>query len=244
MFKSFKVICLVGFIAASCLSFLPVAFADEVSPAPEINGPTGLVRIPSAGIVPYKNSNVGANYGSVLNTNGQISSEGAVNYMINLGAYQGLEVGIVGGTNQVTNQIREGVFVNAKLSLPAGDEPDALRLALGVENLFSYTQTDVYMVATKHLNLGPKLTFGFMGDFPNNEFRALGLLGVEAGVSNNLFLLADMMAGQTLFQLNGGIRYYFTPIFALNISGLNLLNGSQVKDQRTAQIGFSWANPF
>ena len=240
MFRLVKFLSLFGLLTVSCLSLSALA-ADS---APEINGPTGLVRIPSADIVPYKNSNVGVSYGSVVNSSGQASSEGTINYLLNLGAYQGLEVGIVGGTNPATNQPREGVFVNAKLSLPAGDEPDALRLALGVENLFSYTQSDVYMVATKHLNLGPKLTFGFMGDFPNNGFRALGVLGLEAGISNNLFLLADMMAGQNLTQFNGGLRFYFTPSFALNLSGLNLFNGSQAKDEREALIGFSLMNPF
>lgn len=236
--KSFWLVCILV-----CLPFFP-AFADQVFPAPALSGPTGLVRIPSADIIPYKNFNVGLDYGSVMSSNGQVSSEGVVNYVMNLGAFHGLELGIVGGTDKTTNKLREGVFVNMKLSLSTGDEPDPLLLALGVENLFSYTQTDVYMVATKYFKVGPKLTFGFMADFPDYKFRPLGVLGVETGISNNLFLLADMMAGETLFQANGGVRFYFTPIFSLNISGLNLLDGSQAKDQRTGLIGFSWANPF
>ncbi|OGB89006.1 hypothetical protein A2625_04695 [candidate division WOR-1 bacterium RIFCSPHIGHO2_01_FULL_53_15] len=225
--------------------FLPQAGAlSRVFPAPAFNGPTGLVRVPSADIIPYKNFNIAADYGSVMAAGGTTSTEAIINYKMNLGAFHGLELGVIGGTDRSTNKLREGVFVNMKLSLSTGDEPDPLLLALGVENLFSYTQTDVYMVATKYLKAGPQLTFGFMADFPNYKFRPLGVLGVNTALGDNLFLVADMMVGETLFQVNGGARFYFTPIFSLNISGLNLLDGGQAKDQRTALVGFSWANPF
>jgi len=242
MHNSFRIFC--AFCLLAGIFCLPSLAADPVIPAPALNGPTGLVRIPSADIIPYKNFNVGANYGTLITSSNQPSSEGVVTYNMNLGAFHGLELGIIGGTDKNTDKIREGVFVNMKLSLSTGDEPDPLLLALGVENLFSYTQTDVYMVATKYFKAGPKLTFGFMADFPDYKFRPLGVTGLELGISNNLFLVSDLMAGETLFQVNGGIRYYFSPIFSVNISGLNLFDGSVVKDPRSALIGFSWANPF
>ncbi len=241
MLNSSKTLCVLCLLAG--LLCLP-SLAEQVIPAPAMNGPTGLVRIPSADIIPYKNFNVGLNYGTLITSANQPSSEGVTSYVMNLGAFHGLELGIVGGTDKATQKLREGVFVNMKLSLSTGDEPDPLLLALGVENLFSYTQTDVYMVATKYFKAGPKLTFGFMADFPDYKFRPLGVTGLDLAVSNNLFLVADLLAGETLFQVNGGVRYYLTPIFSINISGLNLLDGTQTKDQRTALIGFSWANPF
>ena len=221
-----------------------VAFAyPQVLPSPALNGPTGLVRIPNADVIPYKNYNLGADYGATLPSGGG-SGESAVVYKMNLGTFHGIELGIVGGTENNSSQLREGVFVNMKLSLSTGDEPNPLLLALGVENLFSYTQTDVYMVATKYFTQGPKATFGFMADFPNNKFRPLGIAGIEAPVADTFILVGDLMAGETLFQVNAGAKLYFTPIFSLNISGLNILDGAQAKDQRTALIGFSWANPL
>jgi hypothetical protein len=163
---------------------------------------------------------------------------------MNLGTFHGVELGIVGGTERNSSQLREGVFVNMKLALSTGDEPYPLLLALGVENLFSRTQTDVYMVATKYFKQGPKATFGFQADFPNNKFRPLGLAGIELPLGDTIFLLADLMAGESLFQVNAGARLYFTPIFSLNLSGLNVLDGTQVKDTRSVLLGFSWANPF
>jgi hypothetical protein len=239
-FRGFGICLLLG---AWLLVIAPAGAYPRVFPAPDINGPSGLVRIPSADVIPYKNFNVGLDYGAIL-SGGAGSPESVLYYKMNLGTFHGVELGIVGGTDRTTNKLREGVFVNMKLSLSTGDEPYPLLLALGVENLFSYTQTDVYMVATKYFKQGPKLTFGFMADFPNYKFRPLGVLGVDAAMGDNFFLVADLMAGETLFQVNGGVRFYFTPIFSLNLSGLNVLDGGQVKDPRTVLIGFSWANPF
>jgi hypothetical protein len=155
-----------------------------------------------------------------------------------------VELGIVGGTEQNSNELREGVFVNMKLSLTTGEEPDPMLLAIGVENLFSKTQTDVYMVATKYFKQGPKLTFGFLADFPGSKFRPQGLLGAEFPLADTLILTSDLQAGETLFQVNAGARFYFTPIFSVNFSALNVLDGGQANDSRTALLGFSWANPF
>lgn len=227
-----------------CLLFTSQAFAYAVFPAPSLNGPTGLVRIPSADVILYKNFNVGLSYGSTVSSVPGATAESAVYYMMNLGTFHGVEFGIVGGSEKGQNKLREGVFVNMKLSLSTGEEPQPLLLALGVENLFSYTQTDVYMVATKYFKAGPKLTFGFEADFPNYKFRPMGILGAEVPIGENLFILGDLMAGETLFQVNAGMRFYFTPLFSVNISGLNLLDGTETKDSRTALVGISWANPL
>jgi hypothetical protein len=163
---------------------------------------------------------------------------------MNLGTFHGVELGIVGGTEKDSDRLREGVFVNMKLSLSTGEEPYPLLLAIGVENLFSYTQTDVYMVATKYLKQGPRLTFGFMADFPENKFRPLGIAGIELPLADTLFITSDLLAGETLFQVNAGVRLYFSPIFSLNASALNVLDNAEAKDRRAALVGFSWANPF
>lgn len=235
-FLCFSVFMFFGLVIAPAGAYPPVF------PAPSLNGPTGVVRIPSAHVVPYKNFNVGADYGTTITD--FATSEGTLRYKMNLGTFHGVEIGIVGGTNENTRQLREGVFVNMKLALSTGEEPDPLLLAIGVENLFSYTQTDVYMVATKYLKQGPKMTFGFMADFPQNKFRPLGIAGMEIPLGETFIITSDLLAGETLLQVNAGAQLYFTPIFSANLYALNILNGSQVKDNRAALIGFSWANPF
>ena len=234
-----SIIALLMIVAASA-----VLAAEHVFPAPTINGPTGLIRIPSAVVIPYKNFNIAADYGSTLANGSLSSSEAVLYYKMNLGTFHNVEVGVVGSTDRTTKKLREGVFVNMKLSLTTGEEPYPLLLAIGVENLFSYTDTDVYMVATKYLKQGPKLTFGFMADFPNQRFRPLGLAGIESALSDTLFLAADLMGGESLFQVNAGARFYFTPLLSLNLTALNVLDGTQAKDSRSVFLGFSWANPF
>ncbi len=217
--------------------------SSQVFPAPAINGPSGVVRMPSADVIPYKNFNLGADYGAAPADSGS-SYDPSMFYKMNLGTFHGVELGIVGGMEEDSENIREGVFVNMKLSLSTGEDPDPMLLAIGVENLFSYTQVDVYMVATKYFGLGPKVSFGFMADFPEDRFRPLGMAGIEIPVGDTFFLLSDLLAGETLFQFDAGLRFYFSPIFSLNIAGLNLLDNPDAKDSQAALLGFSWANPF
>jgi hypothetical protein len=252
--KSFWILDLVVGI---CFGFLILSLGSQVwafpqvFPSSAINGPSGVVRIPSADVIPYKNFNLAADYGmrEVPSTSDTPESdtpeyEQSIFYKMNLGAYHGLELGIVGGTEDVSENIREGVFVNMKLSLSSGEDSDPMLFAIGVENLFSYTKTDVYMVATKYFQLGPRLTFGFMADFPENKFRPLGIAGLEVPVGDTLYLTSDLLAGEILFQFNSGLRFYLTPIFSFTVSALNIFDGVDAKDSRSALAGFTWANPF
>jgi hypothetical protein len=238
---SFRFLLLFLFVS---LFFISTACAFPASfPAPAIDGPSGIVRIPSADVLPYKNFNIAADFGAAF-LPGYTSTESAVYYKMNLGTFHGVEMGIVGGTETASSKIREGVFVNMKLSLSTGEEPDPMLLAIGVENLFSYTKTDVYMVATKYMKQGPKLTFGFMADFPGDKFRPLGMAGIEIPLASTFFLNTDGMLGESFSQLNAGCRLFFTPVFALNFAALNVLDSRNAKDNRSALLGFSWANPF
>jgi len=229
------------FLALSLCSSPALAF-PQVFPAPALNGPTGLIRIPSADVIPYKNLNIGADFGMTVSSFS--SSEATINYKMNLGTFNGVELGIVGGTDQGSGQLREGVFVNSKISLSTGEDAYPLLLAIGIENLFSHTNTDVFMVATKYFKQGPKVTFGFMADFPENKFRPLGLLGIESALGETFFAASDMLLGETLSQVNAGVKLYFTPIFSINLYALNIFDSSTAKDSRSALLGFSWANPF
>jgi len=235
--KNLFVVCCLLFVVSPSLAF------DHVMPNPTINGPTGIIRVPSADVIPYKNFNLAVD-GGVYFPPGGIQSTNAINYKMNLGTFHGVEMGIVGGTDELTQQMREGVFINMKLSLTTGEEPDPLLLAIGTENLSSKHKTDVYMVATKYLKQGPKVTFGFMADFPDNRFRPLGMAGVEFPLGETFFLATDGMIGESMSQLNAGFKLYFTPLFAINFYGLNVLDNINAKDSKSAFLGVSWANPF
>lgn len=216
-------------------------------PMPALNGPSGLVRIPDASVIPYKNWNIGVDYGSRFSSSTTTEGTPTMFYKANLGSFHNFELGLVGGLDNAGREMREGVFINMKYSPTLGDGSDPLLLAIGVENLASKTQTGLYMVATKPFSQGPKLSFGFLADFPANKFRPMGIAGLDFPVGNTLSLMADLFAGETVFQLNAGARYFLLPTFAVDARGINLLgpSDSQVaKDSKQYLLGISWANPF
>lgn len=238
------------FYFLSCLVmvawFLVIAnSAGAYFPFPCVSGASGLTRIPDAFVLPYKNWNLSTDFGTQYNGNQQ---QPAFYYKANLGAFHNFELGLVGGLDQAGNEIRDGVYVNMKYSPTLGDGSDPLLLAIGVENLASKLQTGVYMVASKPFKQGPVLSFGFMADFPNGKFRPLGMAGLDIRLGN-FSILSDLFAGESVFQLNGGVRFNLIPEFALEGRAINIFANQQqaltaTKDPKQYLIGFSWANPF
>ena len=231
------------FLNAQVFAFVP-------QPTPNVIGSTGVVRIPSADVIPYKNINFGIDTGS--NT---ADDKFSMLYKFAIGTFQGMELGCVGMDDR-RGAMQEGVFINMKYALTADNSPYPTLLAIGVENLASFTRCDVYMMATKYFPNSTRLHFGFLGDFPgltNNRFRPLGALGFDTPFfTERLYFLTDMMAGESLYELNLGFRWYVSETFAMNISGLNVLaddnrkpeDKDKDKDPKTFLIGFSWLNPL
>lgn len=232
------------------LAFLVISsqvFAFVPQPTPNVIGSTGTIRIPSADVIPYKNIAFGLDIGSNL-----ANDKFALLYKFNLGIYQGMELGCVGMDNQM-GAMQEGVFINMKYSLATDTSPNPLLLAIGVENLASFNRSDVYMMATKYFPNSMRLHFGFLGDFPKSRFRPLGALGFDSPLfTDNFYFLTDMLAGENLYELNTGFRWYISDSVAINLTGLNILaddnrkpeDKANDKDPKTVLIGFSILNPL
>jgi len=220
------------------------SFAFVPQPTPNIVGSTGLIRMPSADVIPYKNINFGIDTG-----NNNITNNFALFYKMSLGTFQGMELGFV-GMDDTKGYMQEGVFVNMKYSLSSDTSPYPLLFAIGVENLSSFNRSDVYMIATRYIPNGSRFHFGFLGDFPGNRFRPLGALGYDCPFfSERTCFLIDMFAGEYVYQLDLGLRWYVSDSVALNLSGVNVLADKDTpadnyKDQKMVLIGFSWINPL
>jgi hypothetical protein len=226
------------------------AFAFVPQPTPSVIGSTGVVRLPSADVIPYKNVDFGLDIGSNIS-----NDKFSLLYKFSLGIFQGMELGCVGMDNRV-GAMQEGVFINMKYSLATDTSPYPLLLAIGVENLSSFNRCDVYMMATKYFPNSSRLHFGFLGDFPgltNSRFRPLGALGFDVPFfSERLYFLTDMLAGESLYELNTGFRWYISDSVAINLTGLNILADDNRKpedkvndkDPKTFLIGFSLINPL
>jgi hypothetical protein len=229
------------------LLFSTTTLAYVPQPTPTVIGTTGLIRMPSADVIPYKNINFGLDVGSATSTD-----KFALQYKFALGTFQGMELGVVGMDNRL-GYMQEGVFVNMKYSLTADTSPYPLLLAIGVENLASFNRSDVYMVATKYIPNGSRIHFGFLGDFPGDKFRPLGALGYDTPFfSERFYFLTDMFAGDNIYQLNLGFRWYVNESVNINLSALNVSGDDRRdmedklkdKDQKTFLIGFALINPL
>ena len=244
-----KKLLFIGILCAAVLS--AASFASQGT---SLTGLTGLIRMPSADVLKARDWNAGVDYifdntSANAITNGT-DLRGSWSYKANFGAdmgyHNGLELGFVGRTEKVTNRFKEGVFINLKYALASSDDPDALHMAIGVENLTSSAESDVFMVASKYFDSGLGLHFGAMFDFPsNNKFSPLGMLGVNFPVGmKNLVLMAEAFAGESIFQVNAGVKYDFARSFSLNVRALNVTNSLNAKDTQTFSAGFCMTSPF
>jgi hypothetical protein len=219
-------------------------FAFVPQPTPSMMGTTGLIMMPSADVIPYKNVSLGLDLGS-----NNITDKFTVLYKMNLGTFQGMELGAVGSDDGQGN-IKDGVYINLKYSLATDTSPYPMLFAIGCENLTAANKSDVYMIATKYTPNGYRLHFGFLGDFPGNRFRPLGALGFDAPLAiERTYLLTEIFAGEHVFQWDLGLRYYVSESIALNLSGVNVTADKNTppdnyKDPKMILIGISWINPL
>lgn len=239
-------------LAILMFSFL-ISASSALTQTPSVVGGIGLIRMPTADVLPPQNISIGIDY-NVENTSQATSSasaqqKGVFSYKIDLGTFlgreKGLELGIVGRTDKETSKLKEGVFVNIKYSLSSEDVFETLHLAIGLENLASQNDTDAYMVASKYFQGGPGIHFGTMFDFPKSKFRPLGMFGITVPIGGKeLSALGEAFAGESVLQVNGGIKLDLPKSFSLLIRGVNLTNSAASKDPQSYYAGISFKNPF
>jgi len=234
-----KIISLVSFFI---LLGIMVSTSYGYFPYPSYSGASGLVRIPDASVLPYKNWSLAADFGTQTTSTG---NQPSFAYKAAMGAFRNFEIGFVGGLDSTGTAVRDGAYINLKYAPTVDEGKDPLLLAIGIENLASKSQTALYMVATKPLKQGPRLSFGFSADFPQGKFRPLGMAGLDIPVGSISFLV-DMFAGESVLQLNGGVRFIILPDFVLEGRAINILqnNSTAAKDNQQFLGGFSWINPF
>lgn len=244
------------FFAFACCAVLIVGATPAFSAikTPTITGSTGLIKMPTGDVLDSKDFNVAVDYvfdGSAASSATTVSDlKGTWQYKANVGSFmgytKGMELGFVGRTEKVTNRFKEGVFINLKYSLSSSDDPDALHLAIGVENLTSLMESDAYMVASKYFKGGAGVHFGAMFDFPNyNKFRPLGMLGLNMPVGNQAFtIMGELFSGESVFQVDAGLRYSFNNNFSVLARGVNVTNSTTARDSQAYSAGVSLANFF
>jgi hypothetical protein len=208
--------------------------AMTLSAAPTLDGATGLIIMPTAESLKYKEFNLASDWMTRL-----VSGNNSVvwKYKANIGAFSGLELGFVGQND------REGVFINMKYYLISDNTKYPLKMAIGLDNLTSYSQTDAYMVASKRFNALWAGHFGFKVDLANGQANASLMLGSDYVLSENLSWLADLNGEGSKYLINTGLRYSFHPNAMLSLSAVNIC-GEKTTDYPGTMFtfGLTWTD--
>ncbi len=217
-----------------------------ITKTPTIIGGTGLVRMPTGDVLDNRDYSFGIDYGSEVSSSAP--SKPLLSYNVNMGSVwgrKGFELGFSGRTDKATERIKEGVFINMKYSLSSDDDNDSLYLAIGLENLSSYNDTDAYMVASKYFKGGAGLHFGALFDLSGPKFRPVGMLGIGMPIGGMpLTLMGEVFAGETIFEANAGIRYTLYKQMSFLLRGINITNSSSSRSSQSVTAGISLVSPF
>lgn len=188
--------------------------------AQTINGPIGLVTMPSADSLKYREMAAAYDYKI-----GQTKEKEGWSYKVNLGTFQNWEIGIVG--NKVPT---EGMFLNIKYFLISDQARFPLSIALGFENLSSLTQTSFYMVASKKLRSDFGLHLGFKAIFDTAQIKPAIMGGAQYIHNDRIDFLADINSNGTLYTGNIAMHYVIVPDITARLSLLDIgdtLGGSR-----------------
>ena len=193
------------------------------------SGPTGLVTIPTAESLKYKEFEIAYDYALAKKP-----SDDQWRYRCNLGVFKNVEVGVVGG-----NEPKEGMFLNVKYYLTAQEERLPLSLALGLKNLSSKDKSSLYMVASKKIRQDFNGHFGFEALFGETTVTPVMMGGFDYMIDNNLRLLTDVNADQTQYYWNAAVEYYISKSFSVRAGALDLTS-ADAPIQTRYTVGFSY----
>ena len=214
----------------ACILFV---LSTSVLASPTIYGPSGLITMPTAEGLRYKEFNTGFNYTppylkEIENDEGDVlqsgDSHGILNYYGNLGTLEGMELGFSGRGG------REGVFINLKYFLVSDNSENPLGMAVGIQNLSSFYDTGVYMVASKQLNMNLGLHLGFLGRFYSGTSDTNMMFGIKYFLNEEMALMIDTVGELNVYAWNVGLQMQLGEELALNLTALNAINSVERKN--------------
>ena len=196
--------------------------------SPTVYGPTGLIEMPTAESVAYKQFSVAFDY-AMDNDSDQISDTEEDNktffYKVNLGSFENCELGILGGSF-----LDEGVFVNLKYFLMSNEEENPLSIAAGIEKLGSKNELSTYMVASKRFQGGLNGHFGFKAYIQNNLFAST-MIGLEYFSDEKLSFLADITGEKNeAYVLNTGLKIFIDSDVSMRLYLIDLTKNRSAKE--------------
>ena len=205
-----------------------VFLAKDIQAFTTIHGASGLITVPTAEALQYKQYNMGYDY---------IISDHAKDdewfFKANLGTFKSCEIGIVAGKVPT-----EGVFVNIKYYLMADAEKFPLSIAIGCEDLFSKSATGLYMVASKKFSPDLQVHLGFKGVFQTDEMVTYVMGGADYWLNNTWAILADFSGQRKRYSVNLGTRYALNEDVILSVSVLDIGSALHTSPQYAMGLSF------
>lgn len=214
----------------SILFFVLLVISSSAFAASTIYGPSGLIEVPTAEALMYKEFNLSVDY---LIPDKQGIDEQYF-YKVNIGTFKGWELGIVGGSVP-----SEGVYVNVKYYLMSDNTRFPLSIAIGGERLSSRLNTKAYLVASKKFEGGLNFHFGFRADFTEEDVDASLMSGVEYFLNNQFSLIGDLTGEKDVYTGNIGVRFHIDNGFLVRAAVLDALNSEGQGQVYTFGFSFS-----
>lgn len=163
-----------------------------------LGGPTGLITMPTAEILGYKEYALAYDYQMGLGKRTKNKNF----YKMNVGALNNTELGFVGGS-----QPDEGVFLNFKWNMTSNQERFPLKMAVGFQNLTSTTQSDFYIVTSKKMRADLGLHAGFNALFEDDVNVSL-MAGADYAFDENILFMGDISSAQdNIYHVNVAALY-------------------------------------
>lgn len=195
------------------LVFLYLLIAYAINASTNFNGATGLIFIPTADALKYKECNFGFDY--ILTSQEETRNW---KYKVNMGIYENLELGFSGGKFP-----DEGVFVNLKYYLMSTQERYPLKIAIGSESLTAKNATNIYMISSKRFNPALAGHFGFNAMLDDKIEPGI-MLGVSYFITEIVELISDVHEQSNEYKINLGATIHYNQYATLKIALVDTLN--------------------
>jgi hypothetical protein len=192
---------------------------------PSIYGPTGLIEMPTAESIAYKQVNFAIDYSMQNDKDSNDKDNNELYYKFNLGSFENWELGVLGGSF-----LDEGVFVNMKYFLMSNQEENPLTVAAGVERLGSRKDLATYLVTSKRFQDGLNAHFGFKAYLQNNFF-AVAMLGLEYFSDEKISFLGDISGDrENTYILNAGAKIFIDSDLSLRLYLIDVTKSRESKE--------------
>lgn len=179
------------------VTMLAIIMAQMSWAVPSLRGTNGLINMPAASSIKYKEFDLGFNW-ELLQTSS--SSKHQLHYLANLGIFEGVEMGIVGDTS------KEGSFINIKYFMMSDKSQYPLSLAVGAMNITSHSNTDLYLVMSKKFPNNLAAHFGFKSNILASQIKADVMFGMEMFLSQYVTIIGDIIGEMDVWNVSAGAR--------------------------------------